>query len=498
LDRKSARERNPSVERRVQQRTAASGRTLLFSEPNSPGRDVAMRLHKATGFSIQVVRQAFGTRFHGIPALPGIRNERRRVSAPRNAGSAGQRGVLASVLAAMLLAFAASVAAQFSYPVDVYLFWGQGCPHCEREIEFLRRLAETDKRVRVHYLEVTRNDVHRRAFQAVGERLGLKEPAVPLTLVGDAVVVGFGSDATTGAELVGRVNECIANGCKDVVAPILQEVGVAQSGAGVSRAEAATDTPKVRKAVPTTIDVPFFGSIRTADLSLPALTVVLAALDGFNPCAMWVLVFLIGLLLGMQDRARMWVLGTAFIAGSAIVYFLFMAAWLNFLLFVGAVVWVRVAVALVALGGGLYYLREYFRNPEGVCKVTAPEGRKRVFDSLRRLTAESRFWVALLGILALAFAVNLVELICSAGIPAIYTQVLALTPLPRWQYYAYLVLYIVVFMLDDLIVFILAMKTLQLTGVAGGYSRFSHLAGGIVLLAIGALLLLRPEWLMFG
>jgi hypothetical protein len=194
----------------------------------------------------------------------------------------------------------------------------------------------------------------------------------------------------------------------------------------------------------------------------------------------------------------MWVLGTAFIAGSALVYFLFMAAWLNFLLFIGALIWVRAAVGLVALGGGFYYLREYFQNPDLACKVTAPQARRRVFESLRELVTESRFWLALAGIVALAFAVNLVELLCSAGIPAVYTQVLALSNLPAWQYYAYLSLYLLVFMLDDLFVFVVAMKTLQIAGATTRYVRFAHLAGGVVLLAIGALLLLRPEWLMFG
>jgi len=194
----------------------------------------------------------------------------------------------------------------------------------------------------------------------------------------------------------------------------------------------------------------------------------------------------------------MWTLGTAFIAGSALVYFLFMAAWLNILLFLGSVLWVRGAVGLIALAGGFYYLKQYFENAAAVCKVTAPESRQRVFASLRRLASESRFWLALLGIVALAFAVNLVELLCSAGIPAVYTQVLALSELPPWQYYAYLALYIFVFMLDDLFVFVVAMKTLQIAGATTRYTRFSHLAGGLVLLAIGALLLARPEWLMFG
>jgi hypothetical protein len=213
---------------------------------------------------------------------------------------------------------------------------------------------------------------------------------------------------------------------------------------------------------------------------------------------MWTLVFLIGLLLGVKDRARMWILGGAFIGASAAVYFLFMAAWLNALLLIGMVVWVRAGVALVALGGGFYYLREYFVNPEAACKVTAPESRRRVLDRLRSLAAEQRFWVALGGILALAVAVNLIEFFCSAGIPAVYTQVLALSKLPTWQYYAYLLLYIFVFMLDDLIVFVVAMKTLEVTGVTTRYVRVSHLVGGVALLAIGALLLLRPELLAFG
>lgn len=132
------------------------------------------------------------------------------------------------------------------------------------------------------------------------------------------------------------------------------------------------------------------------------------------------------------------------------------------------------------------------------CPVTAPQARRRVFESLRKLAKKRRFWLALAGILALAFAVNLVELNCSAGIPAVYTQVLALSQLPAWQYYAYLALYILVFMLDDLFVFVVAMKTLQITGVTTRYARFSHLAGGIVLFAIGAPLLLRPDLLMFG
>jgi len=402
---------------------------------------------------------------------------------------------LRHALAALLLAlFAFAAPAQSTSRVDLYLFWGEGCPHCERAITFLKRLEAEEPRLRVQYLEVWRNAANRDAFVSIAKQLALKDLAVPVAVVGDSATIGYWTDSTTGAELKRRIDHCLTVGCPDTVGPLVR--GAEDENAVPAPARAAEGGAS--RAVPQTITLPLFGEIRTADLSLPALTIVLGALDGFNPCAMWVLVFLIGLLLGMEDRFRMWVLGGAFIAGSALVYFLFMAAWLNFLLFIGAVVWVRAAVGLVALGGGFYYLREYFQNPNAVCKVTAPQARQRIFENLRKLASEQRFWLALSGILALAFAVNLVELICSAGIPAVYTQVLALSDIPPWQYYAYLMLYITVFMLDDLFVFVVAMKTLQLTGMTAGYTRFANLAGGIVLLALGALLLLRPEWLMFG
>jgi cytochrome c biogenesis protein CcdA len=407
----------------------------------------------------------------------------------------GIGAIIRQAFAALLVAWLAGApGAQPSTRLDIYLFWAIGCPHCEREIEFLKRLEREEPRLRAHYLEVSRDAANQRVFATVAGRFAPDDPAVPLTVVGDAAMVGYATDETSGAALRQRIAFCLAHNCPDTVGPLIH----ASRGVSPDAEAARRSDGEAPRMIPPVISVPFFGEVRTADFSLPVLTIVLGAIDGFNPCAMWVLVFLIGLLLGMEDRFRMWVLGAAFIAGSALVYFLFMAAWLNFLLFLGAVVWVRAAVGLVALGGGFYYLREYFQNPDAVCKVTAPQARRRVFEGLRKLATESRFWLALAGIVALAFAVNLVELLCSAGIPAVYTQVLALSNLPVWQYYAYLTLYILVFMLDDLFVFVVAMKTLQVTGATTRYVRFSHLAGGIVLLAIGALLLLRPEWLMFG
>ncbi len=212
---------------------------------------------------------------------------------------------------------------------------------------------------------------------------------------------------------------------------------------------------------------------------------------------MWALVFLIGLLLGMTDHVRMWALGGAFLIASAAVSFAVMAAWLNVLLLPGAIVWIRVAVGIVALFAGVYYLGGFFRNPAGVCKVTGTTRRQRLMDRLRDVVRARSFLPALCGIVAVAVAVDIVEPLCSAGIPAIYTQVLALNPLPVWQHDLYLLLYILVFLLDDLAIFVTAMVTLQASGLTATYTRYSHLVGGIVLIGLGVLLTFRPQWLMF-
>ncbi len=369
--------------------------------------------------------------------------------------------------------------------VTVHLFWAKGCPHCERERRFLAQLAARDARVRVQEYELTDDSDKRVLLQEFGAALGLVDVSVPLTVIGGRVNVGYQSDETTGALLSQWVDQCLREGCTDALHQWRQSGMVNVSGVVAPTASSR-------------IELPWVGVVDASLLSLPVLTVVLAALDGFNPCAMWTLVFLIGLLVGLPDRRRRWWLGTAFIAGSALVYFLFMAAWLNALLFIGAVVWVRALIGLLALAGGVYYLRRFFSREPETCQVTAPAQRRRVFERLRELVRRDSLWLATAGILLLAFAVNLVELICSAGIPAVYTQVLSMHALSRPAYYAWLVLYVFVFMLDDLVVFYTAMRTLEVTGLTGRYTRASRLFGGVLLLVLGLLLLARPEWLMGG
>jgi thiol-disulfide isomerase/thioredoxin len=362
---------------------------------------------------------------------------------------------------------------KISNEVNIYFFWSRSCPHCSQEKPFLEKLEQNYDNLKIHSFEVGNNRENADLLIKIGEELNVNTRGVPFTIIGEQYFPGWHNEETTGIAIENAVKCAIENGCDDMV------------GGFISPA-------------PEKIDLPLFGEIEIKNFSLPILTIIIAALDGFNPCAMWVLLFLISLLLEMKNKKRMWILGTVFIVSSAFVYFLFMSAWLNLFLFLGIIGSVRIVIGLTAVIAGGYNLKEYFFNKTSGCKVTGSKKRKKVFEKLKAITQKKEFLLAIGGMVALAFSVNLVELICSAGLPAIYTQILTLTELAQWQYYLYLMLYILIFMLDDLFIFFIAMKTLQLTGITTKYSRASHLIGGIAMLIIGILLIFKPDLLMFG
>ena len=374
------------------------------------------------------------------------------------------------------------------FPVNAYFFYGDSCPHCAKEKAYLESIAEKHANLKIYDFEIYHNSDNIQILKEVSQVIKADISGVPFLLIGDKYFIGY-SDSITSKEIENRVIECSSNYCSDPAAKIL---GLNIENKQVDVAKESTSTEIFDRE--NMVDIPFLGNID--NFSLPILTVIMGILDGFNPCAMWTLLFLISLLLGMKDRKRMWILGSAFIVASASVYFIFMSAWLNLILFLGFIVWVRIIIGVLALLGGMYSLREGFSENSG-CNITNNEKRQKVFEKIKSVINQNSFLIALGGIIVLAFMVNLVELICSAGLPAIYTQVLALNELPTWQYYLYILTYILFFMIDDLFVFFVAMITLEMTGITTKYAKYSRLIGGIIMLLIGLLLIFRPEWLMF-
>lgn len=408
----------------------------------------------------------------------------------------------------------APVAQEYSSDkVNLYFFYGDGCPHCAKEEILLDELENKYPEINIYRYETWYDSENAQVLDHLRSEMDFRA-GVPVLIVGEEVVVGYGSYESTGKKIEKLVTEHIETGCIDIVAPL---VGLDEEDANLSGEKTCEHTCDQKEgecehdcgcsadldnsdyeAPKDSINVPFVGDVNLNSLALPTFTVVIAAADGFNPCAMWVLLFLINLLIGLNDKRKVWIYGMTFILTSAIVYYFLVFTWLQIFLLIGLIVWVRLLVGLFAVGTGAYHIKDYWENMDGGCKVTDNEKRQKIFTRLREIVQRKQVVFALGGIILLATAVNMVELLCSAGFPQTFTQVLAMKNLGFWENQMYLLLYIVVFMLDDLLIFSLAVKTMQLKGISAKYSRYSGLVGGILILLIGVLLILKPEWIMFG
>ncbi len=386
---------------------------------------------------------------------------------------------------ALLLSSMAGVGTAGTSEVPVYVFWQEGCPHCERAKTALAEIDAEIGTVEPVFIELGVSEKNDAIFAETISLLGAERAAVPFVVIGGGYEIGFAASGITAARYRRMIALCRDAPCADPVGSLIE--GQAMSAVGPTAPPAARDLGRV--------ELPLIGEVDLGALSLPLLTVVLAGVDGFNPCAMWVLALLIGLLLGVREAKRMWILGAVFLAATGVMYFAVMAAWLNIVLWLGAVGWLRLAISALAIGAGFYYLREYWTNPEGVCRVTPSGRRKRISEAFRAMVEQPNLTIAALGVAGLAIVVNLVELACSAGLPAIYTQSLSMHDLPMGAYYGYLLLYLSIFLLDDTIIFVAAMLTLRAAVATGRFSRLSHLIGGIVLLALGVVMALRPDLL---
>ena len=367
--------------------------------------------------------------------------------------------------------------------VTLNLFFGKECPHCEAEQKYLKTLEKKYKdNLKINKIEVWHNKENSELLTKVKKALGDDNNYVPYTVIGTTGITGYNEDTENKIEKL--IKKALKNNTVDAVSYIKK----------------GKQIPKEKNKQDSKLTVPILGKINAKEVSLPILAIVIGLVDGFNPCAMWVLLFLISMLISMKNKKRMWALGLTFLITSAIIYLLFMIAWLGIAINAFQQTILRTIIAIVALIAGIINLNNYIKtknDPDG-CTVVPKNKRQKIFDKIKKFTKEKSFILALLGVITLAISVNIVELACSAGLPLLFTSILAMNDLNTFQYGFNLFLYILFFLLDDIIVFAIAMKTLEVTGISTKYSKYSHLIGGIIMTLIGVLLILKPEWIMFN
>ncbi len=396
--------------------------------------------------------------------------------------------------------------------INIHLFYGNGCPHCAAEEEFLSDYLKDRTDVKLYKYEIWYDSHNQELLSKVQKEMGTtNKNGVPFTVIGKKTIVGY-ADGVTDEQIKDAINYYLNNDYRDYAGEITGKVKKAEVKEDTTKDESKTEDKKenkIEKADDTkdsdqtdeNVTVPVLGKINAKKVSLPILAVVLGFVDGFNPCAMWILIFLITMLFNMKDRKKMWILGLTFILTSGIVYLMFMLAWLNLATFISKIAFIRLLIAVIALVVGLINVYKYIdslkKKDEG-CDVVDKKDRKKIMEKIISITHEKKFIIALLGIMVLAASVNIIELMCSIGIPLLFTQILAMNNLSTFSYMMYMFIYIFFFLIDDIVIFVISMVTLKVTGLSTKYTKYSHLIGGIIMLIIGLLLIIKPELLMFN
>jgi glutaredoxin len=334
------------------------------------------------------------------------------------------------------------------------------CPHCAQAKAWLPELERSRPGLEVIYRPVDTDPVARDELMSFAHLSGTWPPGVPTFVYRGHLYSGFDAAASSGPEIAAMLDGAAA-------AP----------GAGND------------------IDAGWLGRLSVTELGLPAFTLAIGLLDGFNPCAMWVLLFLLSMLVHLKDRRRMALIAGTFVMVSGAVYFVFMAAWLNLFLAVGLSSTLRIALALLALTIGAINMKDFFKPGAGPSLSIPGAAKPGLYARMRRILAARTLGLSLLGVTALAVLVNLVELLCTAGLPAMYTAILAQHDLSPAAHYGYLALYIAGYITDDALMVGAAVWALSSSKLSAGAGRWLKLVSGLVMALLGVLMLVKPEWL---
>lgn len=421
---------------------------------------------------------------------------------------------------------AAEPAAATPTTVTLYLFWGDGCPHCANEKAFLARLQERYPVLEVRAFEVYQDPVGRALLLAMADAFGRTASGVPMTFLGDYAWVGFGS--TTGEQITAVVQDGLRYQLPDAadrLSPELRETleehltgttgdlseptdpapvdaaapesTQAVPSAGTNGASPVVAAPEADAAPASTeIRLPLIGAVDVASGSLLVGTLLIALADGFNPCSLWVLALLLAVVINTRSRRRVLLVGLVFLTVAAVAYAAFIAGLYTVFAFVGFLTWVRVAVALIALAFAVINLKDYFAYKRGVSLTIDDSAKPGIFRGIRNvMSARASVPATVLATGGLALGVTLVELPCTAGLPVLWTNLVADAGIGRGTFVMLLLVYMLVFLVDELLVFGVAVATMRAARIEEREGRVLKLVGGAVMLALASAMLLRPSLL---
>lgn len=384
--------------------------------------------------------------------------------------------LLSAFVAVWQLAAPGPSAAEPPERVVLYFFWAQGCPHCAAAKPTLADLEQRHPQLEVRSFEVSASAENQRRFAAMAAKFGIEPTGVPVFFLGSRHFVGY-SPALTPRLLEAAVSRCLSTGCPD-------------AGADIAAA------PADDGGAPGVITLPFFGDIDPGARSLVLTTLLIAAVDGVNPCSLWVLSILLALTLRTGSRRTTALTGLVFIFVTGLVYAFFIGGLFTVFAVLSFAPIVRVIVALLAAAFGAINIKDFFWY-KSVVSLSIPESSKPgIYDRMRRVLASAQSLPALVtSTVILAAGVSFVELACTAGFPVLWTNIVAARDISAVEFGLLLGLYMLVYQLDELIIFGVAVATMRVTKLQERQGRILKLLSGMLMFSLAVVMLVQPSLL---
>lgn len=388
-------------------------------------------------------------------------------------------------------AFFSPAHAQTPAPSDsvvVYIFWGDGCPHCAVAKPFLENIAAKDPRVILREYEVWYNEDNQKLFQQMGASFGFKPSAVPTIFIGNRHWEGYTDEI--GQELQAAINDCLSSGCVDAGQAINPGAAATSQpgaeGAPTPQPASTAETAKV-------INVPLLGKINLEKQSLTVSTLLISFVDGVNPCSIWALSMLLALSLHTGSRKKVFLIGLVFLTVTAAVYAIFIAGLFTIFSVINFLGWIRAVVALLTLFFAVVNIKDYFWYKQGISFTIADEKKPGIFKRMRSvLDASQSFWGLVGATIVLAAGVSLVEFSCTAGFPVLWTNLLISQQVSTLTFILLLLLYMIIYQIDEMVIFGTAVFTLKSSKLEEKHGRILKLIGGMLMLALSLVMIFNP------
>jgi thiol-disulfide isomerase/thioredoxin len=383
--------------------------------------------------------------------------------------------------------------------VIVYVFWGDGCPHCAKAIPYLEGLAAANPAIDLRLYEVWNNEANRTFLFSMGEKFGFEPSSVPTTFIGSQYIVGFNDQSKP--QIEGMIAKALEEGYPDAAEGVAIPAGIETSSENspqaATPAPASTPAPAgegTTQVISESLSLPLIGTVDLSHQSVWVSTLLIALVDGFNPCSLWVLSMLLALTVHTGSRKKVLWIGLIFVTVTAAIYALFIAGLFSFLTITSFAGWIRVVVALVALFFALVNIKDYFWFKQGVSLTIKKEDQSGIMKRMRGvMDASQSFWGLSGATVVLAAGVSLVEFSCTAGFPVVWTNLLTAQQVTPALFAILLVVYMLIYQLDELVIFLSAVFTLRTNRMEEKQGRILKLGGGMLMLTLALVMLINPN-----